>query len=525
MKKLRLLKLNKEAFIISNVNQLYNLSAKVLCGKEATAFFINEFYAVTARHCINENINSHIPIKLRFNQSGEHQEERIATLVDSSEEFDIALIKLDDPVAHISDWPILSSDRVNVDDKWETLGYPENWNLSEHGTDYCYIKGDIFLNSDFEKNTTYDIHLTSNYIKEEWAGMGGLSGSPLMIDGIIKGIIIVEEYSMIKSPVKVISLQRCESFFVKNKIEIGYSAQYNTHHLVKSRIETQKNTCVELFQKLNYSDNKAIMNLGIDCYYMKYNSDGSSKKNELAQYLSQALIEYVCSIKEVEEYLIDIKKSLEVFKKARAFLESLQAKGTLGSLLLWMLLEGVLEVPKLFTLINLSDGYTSSVHVGLKSNKLVFYVGEGLLRQNIDAAVSELSQLMLSLVDIKESIFAPDDLVLNEMIDGNMKDLLNKFVNFNTRDWSDVSVELTVFTGYDSKSLDVIEQRKLDHSVIAQVINQHYHLEYKANLELITSVISENTLFNNIKINWFILPFNKIGDFEDFIINEYQLGR
>lgn len=511
-----------EGVLINNVGKIYNITSIVSCGVQGTAFFIDENHAITAKHCVEKNLSSGEDIILFFYDELKKSRSTHAKIIDFDDSLDIALLKIETPVSHIQNWIEVCNDVVTQDDDWETVGYPEDWNESEEGTRHCYIDGDIHYIDNFEGKTKYDIHLHSELIKEDWPySLGGLSGSPLIVNGKITGFIIREENSAIKSQLKAVSFNKAEPFLVRNKTQIN-SSFISNNSLVIGRMKTQKVNCNNLFQKIETPLLVQSSNVIIDSYYLKYSKQGESKISELAKYLADALNQYVCELSEIKELTTEPTKVNEIYRKTRIAIQEIYRKGKLGSIILWMILEGVLETPKFFKRISLRDSNEnfSEVHIGMRNSKLLFYLGEGKLASDFKECVKEAIKQLEDVDGFEEDIFTSDEEMYKDLRAGHFKALIDKFINNETREWDDVTVELTVFTGYNSLQLRGFENAN-HQSRIENIVKQYFPREFQSNNEFILDEL-QNSLKENIsKINWFILPFNDIDDFEKLVLKEF----
>ncbi|MGD6796270.1 Hachiman antiphage defense system protein HamA [Metabacillus indicus] len=510
-------------------NILYGITAKLHCNQEATAFLINEKLAITARHAVIDHIEKRSKISLKFFIETCYENNTVnAKVLDSSKQFDIAILELEQPCTHITEFVEISSQRIEKSDQWEAVGFPLNWNESKEGDQFCFLRGDIYRIHN-QVNTVYDVHLSSKYIKEEWDyDFKGLSGAAILIDEKIKGIVISEEYSLIKSPLKIISINKIVDFLNENNIKTGQTFGVKTN-LINKRLDQQKFNCENLFKKVEYRAKNADVDFQINSYHIKYNDHGKVRLEELSDYLAGMIIDYACSLEDIfqSKNSSDNRKMLETFNKTMEVIENIKENEKLGSLLLWMILEGVIGAPKALKRINMEDENDlslSEVHIGLSSDqKLVLYIGDGILKEDLNTAVVESINIMKYLPDFEKGIFVLDEYILEQMDGDSLKDLLVKFKNPN-RKWEDVTLELSIFTGYNSALIKQIESRKYPKNVIEQIINEKYIQECLLNEEIICKIIAQETCLEKVNINWFTLPFSSIMDFEQRILDDLKKG-
>lgn len=503
---------------------LYHITGKLYCKTQATAFLINENTAITARHAVIHNINKKINIELEFYDiSGKQSAKRVnASIIGESKKYDIAILELQHPVIMLDNWANLSSQKTNLNDTWECVGFPIGWDSVDEGSKFCYIKGDIYQDSGFDQTIKYDLHLSGKYINQGWEeSLEGLSGSPVMINGEIKAIVIAEEYSFISSPIKSISINRIVDFLEEHgiKIKTSFGSQNN---LINSRLVTQREKCAELFQQVEYQGVDKEINLQISAYHLKYNDDGTPQVKQLSEYLASSITDYACTLADLEKMTKGIIKPLPILKETNKVIEILKNNERFGSILLWMFVEGILGAPKGLKRISIDDeeNVFNELHIGLSTeHRLVLYLGEGKLNNYLEGAVSKAIESLNKVIDINEDIFYIDDYIYEQIDSQEIKELLTNFKKHSeVRD--NIVLELTVFTGYDSTFLKEIEEKQLPKEHIEAFIARKYINECTENEQYICEAITKNLSIKNIKINWFIVPFNTTKSFEELFFTE-----
>lgn len=100
----------------------------------------------------------------------------------------------------------------------------------------------------------YDIHLGGEYLKKDWnGGFEGCSGSPLVINGYISGIVVKEENSPRDSPLKAISITTIKLFLEKNFIDVIEAPIIQTE---KSELKKYCYVPIATAEKFYYRDTK-----------------------------------------------------------------------------------------------------------------------------------------------------------------------------------------------------------------------------------------------------------------------------
>lgn len=500
---------------------LYDITAKLFCNKkQATAFLVDNKTAITARHAVIDHIKNNEIIELEFFKGDLRKIS--ARVISENNEFDIAVLQLDREMNHLSNYLEISGQLIEKEDVWEIVGFPVDWNETSIGDDFCYLKGEIYQLAPHE-STSYDVHLSSDYIKDEWHGnLKGLSGAPLLIDGKIKGIAVAEEYSLVKSPIKAVSIKKILKFLNECNIvnDSSYGAKTN---LTNTRIYKQKLTCEELFKKVPYNVKEINDDLKFNFYHVKYKEDGTSKIDELVSYLFDVLVDYACSLEEIYQGKNDNSKMMNILKKVNEAIERIKQNKSLGSLLIWMVTEGFLSAPKAFKRISMDNGISNlnEVHIGASlKDKLTLYVGDGKFNKDLNEALNDSFEVLKNINNIQRDIFIMDNYIYDQMETSPLKELLKKFNANPEKKWEDIAIELNIFTGYDSKFLNSIENMKLSGSDIESILEAKYNDECLSKENLIYKIMDSKKYFENIKINWFTLPFNTIEDFEELFIEK-----
>lgn len=501
----------------------YQITAKLSCSNQATAFLINEKIALTARHAVKAHISDSVDISLEFYTDSGSSNKISAKVIGESEIYDVAILELEEKIVHAKNWITLSSQQISSEDKWETVGFPRDWDSSAEGSKFCYLKGDVFQVSGFDNTAIYDIHLSSMHLNEGFDyDLKGLSGSPILIDGEIKGIVIAQEYSMVNAPIKVISINKVVRFLEEYDLKINTSFGSKSN-LVNNRLDRQRTTCEELFAKVEYESEFPQENLKVNSYYLKYDNDGDPRLNQLAQYLAKAITEYACDLVDIENGSKNPLDLMTIFRKTQDAIIQLQKYDKLGSLILWMLIEGVLGAPKGCMRLSLSEdsGASTKVHIGMNyENQLLLYLGDGKLNSDLKSAVSNSIEALKYVNNVEDDIFLMDEYIYEQVEESKLKDLLSEFQDPIRRNWGNVSLEITVFTGYDSGLLKRFEKMQLSKEQIEKIIVEKYIKECNENEEYICSLLKEETHFHKLKINWFTLPFKDVGDFERLILTK-----
>ncbi|MEI2666116.1 Hachiman antiphage defense system protein HamA [Rossellomorea sp. LJF3] len=504
---------------------LYEISAKLYADEEATAFLISDSIALTAKHAVDKNIEENTGVTLQFFVETNFENNQVRAKVKNyNSNFDIAILELDQPCTHVTIYLDISNQEVESSDDWESVGYPINWSVSDEGSEFCYLKGSIYQISNL--GSIYDLHLTSPYIKDEWDyGLKGLSGAPLIIDGVIKGVVVYEEYSLLRTPIKSISINKFVQFLTDNGITTGNNFGPKSN-LVNKRLNRQKIKCEDLFKKVEYNSRNSEVNISINSYHVNYDDNGLAKVKHLSDYLASSIIDYAFTLEEIHKSRnSDTNKEMfQLMKRTNQVIEVLKESNEFGSILLWMILEGVIGAPKAVRRLSIKDeedNIYNEAHIGVSSEqKLILYLGNGLLENDFKTGINNSMEVLKRLLNVQDDVYVVDDYFYEQIGESPIRQLLTGFDLSHTRDWDNVTIELNVFGGYDSKTIKEIESKKLNKRAIEKFIEAQYVKECLENEEYICEKLTQETEFKHVKVNWFILPFNTIKDFERIILDE-----
>lgn len=204
--------------LIKSDAKLMNLIARVDCNNAVgTAFLIDNSTLLTAYHVVKKHSEVNDRVKIFFNQMSETYKE--ASVISISEENDVAILKLSECISE-KEFLKINSSQIYEGMEWRSYTCFDGFDGTENQFEKKLIKGKIFQNEEFNKEK-YDISLDGEYLKSDWIGnFEGCSGSPLVIDGYISGIIVKEENSAIKSPLKAVSIYKMKEYLKEKNINI-----------------------------------------------------------------------------------------------------------------------------------------------------------------------------------------------------------------------------------------------------------------------------------------------------------------
>lgn len=246
---------------IQKIDEILSQIVVRIEGEElGTGFYIDENLILTADHVIRKDRTKGKNINIIGDTKG--LDVTPASVLDYDEALDIALLKVNKTVNVKLPLSIIN---IKEGEKWRT--YTCFQPLDGTGNDFekDMIKGEVYQVEPFN-NSGYDIHLSGVCLKGEpfYGGYAGCSGSPIIIDGSIVGVVVKEEQSQRDTPLKAISFSKIKDFFIRNKIDLYEIKEENTLDISFGTI----------FQKVVSKDRAEEYNMlpSINLLYDQYNN-------------------------------------------------------------------------------------------------------------------------------------------------------------------------------------------------------------------------------------------------------------
>lgn len=241
--------------------------ARIDCGSESggTGFLIQNKLVLTALHTVSE-YGDPDNIKITFPYNNFSKEEMSARIIDRDEDFDIAILELntefeDDGYLNIN------VSKTAENEKWETFGFPvSKWTPGAKLTGYI-------LRSNIENDQL--LWDTDLYYDQQFERFDGFSGSPLIVEDYVKGIILQKK----DGTVVAISTFKIKSFLDKNNIVYENISKLDLLQVVSDEedmeLSVNQTVLIELEKKLDEQEKGYILLKG---------SPGSGKSTLVMEY-------------------------------------------------------------------------------------------------------------------------------------------------------------------------------------------------------------------------------------------------
>lgn len=302
----------------------------------------------------------------------------------------------------------------------------------------------------------------------------------------------------------------------------------NNDNLLQLRLNDQKIACESLFSRIHFTSHEPELRLDINCYHINLDDSGTPRAKELAKYLAEMLTQYVHSLSDVVDAQNNPRDFQRLSLDAARFLAR-KKQGELGEFILWMLLEGIVGVPKVLTKhplktnTNMQNFGSDGVHAGIdQDNKLVIYIGESKLKKTITSSMDDAINSLLDHMNVKtgkialdQDIYLLDHHAAKDITDPNLARMLKDFAKPGSLTRGSAYYQLSVFTGYDSKVISQLNQQH--HTQVHDFLKSNYLKEVKRISDQIYKKVAVSNV-KSLRVVWFVLPFDTIQDFEDAFI-------
>ncbi|WP_194758341.1 serine protease [Priestia megaterium] len=412
--------------------------ARVECGNEnesGTGFLIQDKLVLTALHTVSE-YTSDSSISITFPYSDFSKEEVYAKVIDYDEDLDIALLELDIEFKY-DVYLNINVSKIAENETWQTFGFPiSKWTPGSRLTGYI-------LRSDIEnEQLLWDTDL---FCDQKLERFDGFSGSPLVIEGCIKGIILQE----LDGTIAAISSLKIRSFLDKNSIIYENSSDISILNLETNEENTElpinKAVVLELENKISEQEKGYILLKGspgsgkstliteytpknqeikvIGKYLVRNRQDGlpvtfKASDSVFAEWLEKALWRELYTDmppkreRKLHEWILDIQKLFTLLS------EKLMLNGTKGILFI----DGIEDVYYL----NKIQDFFSLLPEDLPNNILVVIAcqNEGFLPISYKARIEESSIVKLAPLSLKDTRYVVYSRLYDEKLSVKVKEAI-----------------------------------------------------------------------------------------------------
>lgn len=478
--------------VINIVGRIYDLGDIPL----GTCFLVNEKHIFTALHNFQDKktkeiIYSFVNCKFEYKSQAS-----LGKLIYEDIENDFAILELNDSIE--SEFYRISKYVIEKKDEWESSGYPSS---SIHGVNFS---GQVTRKN---RSNRYEVYI--NY-QEDSGRWSGASGAPVIIEDEIAGIILEQEYGgNLKTRLEIVSIEAIIDKLKVNKPEILDRIEFGYHPLLQGRLKTLSDACKEVFHISTESKEKSIF---------KYHvfQDNNASINHLADILKCCIHDYGVELLLEEEYgrvgrTIDKRKVEDKIDRKKHHIKNLIINNSqLIHMLLWILIEGELEYPRIGSyIIDERNNIPRDIYLNDNNNHISILIGNGYLDESILTLFEEcISEIDSNIQRNKEKkhIVIMDKLVV-ESLNYSIQDRINSSIFHNAGE-AGISISVAILIGFNYET------------VFKYTFNNDEKIEYLKNYvddyeKKFMDIIEKSNWVSKVEINWFFIPFEDVNTFNE----------
>lgn len=266
------------------------------------------------------------------------------------------------------------------------------------------------------------------------------------------------------------------------------------------------------------------------CYGLKLDGQGNPRTKDLIEFVASKLIDYSIPKKlqdEAKEHLIETgstSKIIELGNKAKRLFTDLEKTGEFGEILLYILVQEILELPQLISKMSLKTSgklhYQGADGIHVKydknDNSLSLYWGESKMEQSISSGLRNCFESLKSfLLDTYEySSTQTRDLQLitsniaNNLNNQELEDILVRYFDLDDDLSNKLKYKGVCFVGFDSKNYPTTPFETNTSELI-----KAFQMELSDWLETSGNFIKKHQNLEKFEIHLFMIPFPSVQEF------------
>jgi Cap4 SAVED domain len=266
------------------------------------------------------------------------------------------------------------------------------------------------------------------------------------------------------------------------------------------------------------------------CYGVKLDAQGNPRVNDLIEFVTTKLVDYSIPKKlqdEAKEQLNNTgstSKIIELNKKAKLLFTDLEKTGEFGELLLYILVQEILELPQLISKMSLKTSgqlhYQGADGIHVKYDKsddsLSLYWGESKMEQTIYSGLRNcFESLKLFLLDTygHDSTQTRDLQLITSNISENinnpdLEDILVRYFDLDDDLSNKLKYKGICFVGFDSNHYPSSPFEKT-----TEVLIKAFQTEMSQWLETSGKQIKKHVNLEKFEIHLFLIPFPSVQEF------------
>lgn len=292
---------------------------------------------------------------------------------------------------------------------------------------------------------------------------------------------------------------------------------------LKKYLEAQKSDYESVLSQINHSYFFEGIEAKLRLHHVKFDGNNQPKFEALAKILSQSIINFCISAKNRPDQPWSGQEAAKLYQEALKKFTQFEKSGECGELLLYFLLETVLEAPQIVCKMELKTNRkdevkgTDGIHINWNdsTNCLNVFLGEAKLHESISSAITSTFK---SIGTLHRSKKIEEEIILvtshYKHLDDPLKKEVSKFID-SSDPYGEYKIVHACLIGYDWKEYEGIEE--IGFVEFKRSFESQYLLHGKSVFEKLNKQF-ENFEFKHFEFEFFILPFNSVGEFrKEFI--------
>lgn len=263
----------------------------------------------------------------------------------------------------------------------------------------------------------------------------------------------------------------------------------------------------------------------VDCYYVRF-QNGLPRVSHLASKLCDHIVHFCLNRDRLDEFSsVDIRQLY--LQAKRKFANPRDGRtGEPGELLLYFLLEGQLNVPKVFTKMSLKTNNqmhvhgSDGVHLGITEKGLILYFGESKLYGSCSRAVADAVDSVESFVSppSKDTNYTQEDFEINvlsnhlDIPEGALREQVLDALDPYSQIRSSLSYVYACFIGFDLAELN----ERCETSTFTKLYADRVRRCYQA----VQRRVINNPSLASLSWHFFFIPFGSVEEFRKAFLKE-----
>jgi hypothetical protein len=271
------------------------------------------------------------------------------------------------------------------------------------------------------------------------------------------------------------------------------------------------------------------------CYCLKLDAQGNPRTKDLIEFVTTKIIDYSIPKKlqdEARDQLIQTgstSKILELQKKAKCLFTDLKKTGEFGEMLLYILVQEILELPQLISKMTLKTSGklhyqgADGIHVkyNIDDDSLSLYWGESKMEKTANAAIKNcfesLKSFLLDTYGYDSTQSRDLQLITSNLLENTnnvaLENLLVRYFDLDDDLSNKLKYKGVCFVGFDSKNYPKNPLEKTTAEIVVA-----FQKEISTWLTTSNKHITRHINLEKFEIHVFMIPFPSVQEFRDHFL-------